>query len=142
MAHDPIVFYVEHDDAAIRLVENTLKHGPFPAKLIYFKQGGVFFDFLGRYSAVPRDRDREVIVLLDLKLPDTHGTAVLETIRQSPDAWIRQLPVIIFTLSSDPRNQATCELLGCTAYLQKSFDDDRLIRAIQKVLPEKAYTSG
>ena len=137
-----IVFYVEDDDAAIRLVEKTLQRDPFPAKLIYFKQGGVFLDFLAQYSAVPRDPDQDVIVLLNMNLPAMHGTTVLEAIRQSPDAWVRQLPVIIFTSSDAPEDQTKCELLGCTAYLQKSFEDDRLIQAIQKVDSEKAYISG
>ncbi len=139
MAYNPILFYVEDDGAVIRLVEKNLKD---TAKLIYFKRGDVFLDFLGRYSTVPREPDRDVIVLLDLNLPDMHGTTILETIRQSPDIWVRQLPVIIFTSSDDPEDRERCELLGCTAYLQKSFEDDRLIQAIQKVDSEKAYIFG
>lgn len=137
-----IVFYIEDENAAIRLVEKNLQYNHFPARLVYFRLGRQFLDFLTRFSSsLPQDAEKDIIILLDLNLPDIHGTDILEAIRQSPDAWIRRLPVIIFTSSSDPKDRQQCKFLGCTDYLEKSFEDDRLIQALGNCVSEKISLS-
>lgn len=142
MARPPIIFYLEDDIAIIRLVEKRLQHHDFPAKIIYFEQGEVFLDFIDRYSAISQEPNRDAIIILDLHLPDIHGIDVLEAIRLSPDVWVRQLPVIVFSISADPHDREKCESLGCTAYLQKSFEDDRLIEALQNIDADKTCAYG
>ena len=141
MPRDSIIFYVEDDSAMVRLVEKNLQRHSFPGKVIYFQYGETFLDFLQQYSNLSKKPDRDIVILLDLNLMGISGISVLGAIRQSSDMWIRQLPVIVFSISSNPHDQEKCESLGCTAFLQKSFDDDRLIRALQKIDAEKACVS-
>lgn len=57
------------------------------------------------------------IVLLDLKLPDIDGFAVLEMLRQEP-SW-RQIPVIIVSAYAFQADQQRALSLGARRYLVK-----------------------
>lgn len=57
------------------------------------------------------------IMLLDLNMPGTDGRAVLETVKNDPR--LHNIPVIIFTTSSNSRDIEDCYRLGANSYLTK-----------------------
>ena len=69
-------------------------------------------------------------VLLDMTLPEMHGTAALEEIR----ALSASVPVIVVTGETLAESRAVCDRLGVQAYLSKPPDYDALVRAIANAL--------
>ena len=83
-------------------------------------------------SAITRLTDREAerpeLVFLDLKLPKVNGLDVLAAIRSA--GATKELPVVVFTSSDEPRDVSRARELGCIAYLTKPIDWDEYIRLV------------
>jgi len=78
------------------------------------------------------ERDPPALVTLDLFLPDTNGLEILEWM--SGDDRFADIPVIIFTSSSDPEHAKRAYSLGARRYLQKPSNFGGLVRAVQEEL--------
>ena len=72
------------------------------------------------------------IIFLDLGLPDIHGLEILEEIKSSnPD-----IPVVIVTAYGKSGSKATMRL-NADKYIDKPFDEEDIIKAIDSVLASK-----
>ncbi len=60
------------------------------------------------------------LVLLDLRMPIFDGSIVLEVMREEP--LLARTPVIVFTSSRLPQDEARCRELGATDYIWKPTD--------------------
>jgi DNA-binding response OmpR family regulator len=77
------------------------------------------------------------VVLLDMTLPEMHGTEVLREIRNLNAS----VPVIVITAEENEQLREQCERLGVQDYLAKPVNYDAMLTAIQLALespPEKA----
>jgi CheY-like chemotaxis protein len=93
--------------------------------------GDKVLDFIyqdGDYSQ-QRDLSRPSVILLDLNLPGTDGREVLEQLKQ--DQSFREIPIVVFTTSSNPRDIEFCYQNGANGYLIKPVDSDELERTVQ-----------
>ena len=72
---------------------------------------------------------RPSVILLDLNLPGTDGREVLEQLKQ--DQSFREIPIVVFTTSSNPRDIEFCYQHGANGYLIKPVDSDQLERTVQ-----------
>jgi CheY-like chemotaxis protein len=93
--------------------------------------GDEALDFLyhnGPYSD-PKTAPRPAIILLDLNLPGTDGREVLEQIKQDSD--LRNIPVVVFTTSCNPRDIEVCYRYSIASYILKPIDINRLVQTIQ-----------
>jgi CheY-like chemotaxis protein len=72
------------------------------------------------------------IILLDLNLPGTDGREVLEQIKQ--DRYLKTIPVVIFTTSSNPKDIEVCYGYSIASYILKPIDINRLIQTIQSFI--------
>ena len=72
------------------------------------------------------------IILLDLNLPGTDGREVLEQIKQ--DQYLRTIPVVIFTTSSNPKDIEVCYQYSISSYILKPIDINRLVQTIQSFI--------
>jgi DNA-binding response OmpR family regulator len=70
------------------------------------------------------------LVLLDLMLPDMHGTEVFRHLRER----IPELPVIMLTAKGDPVDRVIGLELGADDYVPKPFDPRELIARVRTVL--------
>ena len=77
-------------------------------------------------------QDPPTLITLDLFLPDTNGLEILEWM--SGDDRFADIPVIIFTSSSDPAHAKRAYSLGARRYLQKPANFGRLVTAVKKEL--------
>jgi CheY-like chemotaxis protein len=75
------------------------------------------------------DVQRPSVILLDLNLPGTDGREVLEQLKQ--DQSFREIPIVVFTTSSNPRDIAFCYQNGANGYLIKPVDSEELERIVQ-----------
>jgi DNA-binding response OmpR family regulator len=77
------------------------------------------------------------VVLLDMTLPEMHGTEVLREIRNINAS----VPVIVITAEENEQLREQCERLGVQDYLAKPVNYDAMLMAIKLALetpPEKA----
>ncbi|HEY9804064.1 MAG TPA: response regulator [Leptolyngbyaceae cyanobacterium] len=75
---------------------------------------------------------RPAIILLDLNLPGTDGREFLAEIKQ--DNNLKDIPVIIFTTSCNPKDIEICYQYSVASYITKPIDINRLIKTIQSFL--------
>ena len=69
----------------------------------------------GKHPAWPKNLP--AIVLLDLNMPGTDGREVLNILKHDPR--LHNIPVIIFSTSSNSRDIEDCYRLGANSYLTK-----------------------
>ena len=81
----------------------------------------------GKYNA--RKSPRPAIILLDLNLPGMDGREVLWQIKQDPN--LQNIPVVIFTTSSNPTDIEVCYQRGVNGYIVKPIDTSKLIWTIK-----------
>ncbi len=79
-------------------------------------------------------RERFSAVLLDLDLPDLHGTEVLKTIHSEIDPY---LPVIIITEYSDAKNIVETMRLGASDFIPKDVNLEVLAAKIKNALERR-----
>ena len=75
--------------------------------------------------------DKPMLIMLDLNMPGMDGFQVLQRIRA--DATLRQIPVVIWTTSSNEKDIDTCYQLGANAFMQKPVIFDDLIESIRRL---------
>ncbi|MBT9317214.1 response regulator [Leptothoe spongobia] len=79
------------------------------------------------------------MILLDLNLPGIDGREVLERLKQ--DDEFREIPIVIFTTNSDPRDIKLCYSKGANGYLIKPVGTERFEKAIQAFVDYWLYTN-
>ena len=72
---------------------------------------------------------RPSIILLDLNLPGIDGRDILDRLKH--DSNFKEIPIVVFTTSSNPRDIDLCYEKGANGYLIKPMDSDELKRTIQ-----------
>jgi CheY-like chemotaxis protein len=103
--------------------------------------GDKALDFLYSNQAKENARNttRPSMILLDLNLPGTDGREILERLKQDED--FREIPIVIFTTNSDPRDIKLCYKKGANGYLIKPVSTERFERAIQSFVDYWLYTN-
>lgn len=124
------VLLVEDNPGDTRLVEEAFREVSIDATLRTVPDGGEMLDFLHQreeYESAPFPD----LVLLDLNLPSTHGTELLERIRDDPE--LRQLPVVILTSSADREDIRACYRNNANAYLTKPTSHDEIVSLVRSL---------
>lgn len=75
--------------------------------------------------------EKPMLIMLDLNMPGMDGFQVLQRIRE--DASLKQIPVVIWTTSSNEKDIDTCYQLGANAFMQKPVVFDDLIESIRRL---------
>lgn len=75
--------------------------------------------------------ERPSAVVVDLKMPEMDGLAVLRELR----TLVREQPVIILTGAGDEESEFNARLLGATAFIKKQFSLHELGDTLKRVLP-------
>lgn len=75
---------------------------------------------------------RASVIFLDLNMPVKSGFDVLREIKASPS--IKNIPVIIFTTSTNPRDIEMSKKLGANLYIRKPSSVSALRQAIDHVM--------
>jgi CheY-like chemotaxis protein len=85
-------------------------------------------EFLQKQEAPP------LVVFLDLRLPGISGIELLKTVRNDPN--LKDIPVIVMTGHVDPKDVATCNELGVTAFLEKPVGLSTFIKSVAHLFPK------
>lgn len=83
-------------------------------------------------------RERPDVIVLDLKMPEMDGVAVLQQIRRvDPNQ-----PVIILTGAGTPEREQQVRALGVTEFVEKEFSLHRLGDALKRLLKTPTPATG
>ncbi|MBE9053586.1 response regulator [Nostocales cyanobacterium LEGE 11386] len=77
----------------------------------------------------PKAALRPSVILLDLNLPGIDGRDILERLKQ--DRSFCEIPIVVFTTSSNPKDVELCYQKGANGYLVKPMDAQELKKTIQ-----------
>ncbi len=77
------------------------------------------------------------LLLLDIMMPHVDGLEILEAVKATPD--LKNIPVLIFTASSDRATKLEALDLGALDFLAKPVDRMELIPRVRNALAVKSY---
>ncbi|MHB1194463.1 MAG: response regulator [Longimicrobiales bacterium] len=73
------------------------------------------------------------VIVLDVAMPGIGGIGFLQWLEQEQE-WARDIPVIVFTSSSDPGLAQRCFSLGAREFKEKPADFTELVELVGSVL--------
>lgn len=130
IAKRPVIL-IEDNDLDFQTIRRGLKKLNVPNPVVHFRGGEEALAYIRDFRPRPDRSGIPVLVILDLNLPDTHGREILTSLKRHPN--LRVVPVVVWSVSSDPTDIKLCYLDGANSYIQKSISveaTDELIRVL------------
>ena len=126
------IVMIEDDEGHARLIEKNVRRAGVNNEIVPFTNGKSALDFiLGADRSGEVSRDRYLLVLLDLNLPDTSGIDILEQIKGNEHT--KRMPVVILTTTDDEREIQRCYDLGANVYITKPVNYEGFANAIRQL---------
>lgn len=126
------IIMVEDDEGHARLIEKNIRRAGVNNELIAFVDGMSALDFLlGPDGSGEISARRQLLVLLDLNLPDMAGVDVLRKIKSN--IHLKRTPVVVLTTTDDMREIQNCYDLGANVYITKPVNYDGFSNAIRQL---------
>lgn len=122
---------VEDSNEDFRMLQRLMRRLAVPNPIYRCTNGDEVLEFLyqeGNYQD-PDLAPRPSVILLDLNLPGIDGRDILERLKQ--DQSFREIPIVVFTTSSNPKDIELCYQKGANGYLIKPMDAQELQKTIQ-----------
>lgn len=123
--HPVTIAIVEDDDGHAHLIKKNLRRGNITNPIERFANGRIFMEYLNS----DKDAGKQLLVLLDLNMPELDGYEVLK--RMKSDDRFRRIPVIILTTTDDSREIDRCYDAGCNVYITKPVEYAKFSEAIR-----------
>src|SRR5690606_13007374 len=96
------IVMVEDDEGHARLIEKNIRRAGVANEIVAFANGTDALTFLlGDDGSGLVNKGRQVLVLLDLNLPDMTGIDILEKVKGNEHT--RRSPVVVLTTTDDQR---------------------------------------
>jgi len=130
---EPItIAMVEDDEGHARLIERNLRRAGVHNKIVPLADGASATAFLfGSDGSGLVHKGRNLLILLDLNLPDMSGIDILKRIKENEH--LRVSPVVVLTTTDDKAEIQRCYDLGCNVYITKPVDYEKFANAIQQL---------
>jgi two-component system response regulator len=127
------IILAEDNAADIASTLNTLKKANIGNQVHVIRAGKELLDFLFRTAANPGAPapGGEILILLSLRLSDSHGLDILRKIKN--DERTKTLPVIILTSSQEERGVMQSYKLGANAAIVKPLELAKLVEAVSEL---------
>ena len=117
------VLYIEDDPVNFTLVERILEFRP-ALTLMHARSGGTGVELAVAHG--PK------LVLLDLNLPDMHGSEVLRQLQNDPAT--AKIPVVVLSADATPSQIERLLTAGARNYLTKPFDIDPFLAVVDEMV--------
>jgi CheY-like chemotaxis protein len=126
------IVMIEDDEGHARLIERNIRRAGVENELIPFTTGTDALEFLlGPDQSGEVSAKKQLLVLLDLNLPDMTGISILEKIKAN--SHTKRSPVIVLTTTDDAREIQRCYDLGANVYITKPVDYENFANAIRQL---------
>ncbi len=126
------IVMIEDDEGHARLIEKNVRRAGVNNEIVPFTLGAKALDLiLGESRDGLVSKDRYLLVLLDLNLPDMSGINILEQIKSNE--YTRRLPVVVLTTTDDETEIQKCYDLGANVYITKPVDYEGFANAIKNL---------
>ena len=119
MAEHCILVIEDQEDLA-ELYESSLKRAGYKVRNAFTGEEGI-----AEFQANGAD-----VILLDMTLPEMHGTQVLKEIR----SLNASVPIIVASAETSEQLREQCERLGVQDYLSKPLNYDAMLTAVKLAL--------
>jgi CheY-like chemotaxis protein len=117
------VLYIEDDLVNFTLVERILEFRP-ALKLMHARCGEIGVELAQAH--------RPKLILLDLNLPDIHGSEVLRRLQNEPET--AKVPVVVLSADATPSQIERLLTAGARNYLTKPFDIDPFLAVVDEMV--------
>lgn len=117
------VLYIEDDLVNFTLVERILEFRP-ALKLMHARCGEAGVELAQAH--------RPKLILLDLNLPDIHGSEVLRRLQDEPTT--SKVPVVVLSADATPSQIERLLTAGARNYLTKPFDIDPFLAVVDEMV--------
>ncbi|MFL6520587.1 MAG: response regulator [Chthoniobacterales bacterium] len=117
------VLYIEDDPVNFTLVERILEFRP-ALSLMHARSGGSGVELALAHG--PK------LILLDLNLPDMHGSEVLRQLQTDPAT--AKIPVVVLSADATPSQIERLLTAGARNYLTKPFDIDPFLAVVDEMV--------
>ena len=126
------IVMIEDDEGHARLIEKNIRRAGVDNDMIPFVDGASALAYLlGPDGSGQVSSGRQMLVLLDLNLPDMTGLDILAKIKANPHT--RRSPVIVLTTTDDSREIERCYDLGANVYITKPVNYESFAGAIRQL---------
>ncbi|HKQ37339.1 MAG TPA: response regulator, partial [Verrucomicrobiae bacterium] len=121
-----IVLYIEDNLSNLRLIDRVLANRP-GIKVVSALRGATGLQLA---KQTPPD-----LILLDLNLPDMHGSDVLQALQQSPET--ASCPVVVISADATAAQIERLLTSGARSYLTKPIDVKEFLVTVDTILREQ-----
>jgi CheY-like chemotaxis protein len=135
VSHNPkpvTIVMVEDDEGHARLIEKNIRRAGVNNPIVPFTNGTKALEFLlGPDGSGSANAGQQLLILLDLNLPDMTGVDILQRVKANEHT--RRSPVVILTTTDDEREIKRCYDLGANVYITKPVDYEGFAHAIRQL---------
>ena len=126
------IVMIEDDEGHARLIEKNIRRAGVNNEIIPFANGADALAFLfGPDGSGEVSAGRQLLILLDLNLPDMGGVDILDKVKSNPHTKLS--PVVVLTTTDDSREIQRCYDLGANVYITKPVDYEGFANAIRQL---------
>ena len=126
------IIMIEDDEGHARLIEKNIRRAGVANEVVPFTNGTEALAYLlGPDGTGAVNKGRQLLVLLDLNLPDMTGIDILEKVKGNEHT--KRSPVVVLTTTDDQREIQRCYDLGANVYITKPVDYDGFANAIRQL---------
>jgi CheY-like chemotaxis protein len=129
----PVTIVMIEDEAGhARLIEKNIRRAGVNNEIVGFKDGASAVEYLlGADRTGLVSAKRQLLILLDLNLPDMTGLAILSLVKGN--LHLRRSPVIVLTTTDDMQEIQKCYDAGANAYITKPLNYEGFAAAIRQL---------
>jgi CheY-like chemotaxis protein len=126
------IVMIEDDEGHGRLIEKNIRRAGVHNEIVPFVNGGDALRYLlGDDNSGEVSAGRQLLILLDLNLPDMTGIDILEKLKNNPHT--KRSPVVVLTTTDDAREIQRCYDLGANVYITKPVNYEDFANAIRQL---------
>lgn len=126
------IIMIEDDEGHARLIEKNIRRAGVNNEIVPFVSGTEALDFLfGADGSGEVSARKQLLMLLDLNLPDMSGVDILEKVKANTHT--KRTPVVVLTTTDDEREIQRCYDLGANVYITKPVQYDSFANAIRQL---------
>ena len=126
------IIMIEDDEGHARLIEKNIRRAGVSNEIVPFVNGTDALRYLlGANGSGEASAGRQLLVLLDLNLPDMTGVDILEKVKNN--VHTKRSPVVVLTTTDDEAEIQRCYDLGCNVYITKPVNYENFANAIRQL---------